>query len=155
MAPPVKTEVNADAVARSAQERLEKLEAENKALKARLDQPSTPAASRELEQLRDENEKLRIERRMLRAATEAAMENAVGSGRSKKAVVPGTKRYRLRQPHYRQGSYFSPGDIITVTDEVPGKTWVPLEAKVSTELVEAMQGEGEPVGEKRASDLSV
>ena len=45
-----------------------------------------------------------------------------------KGVVPGTVRYRLTKPIFRGGVYIEAGEIITVTDEAPGRTWVPLEA---------------------------
>lgn len=53
---------------------------------------------------------------------------AVKPDAAKTGVVPGTKSYRLTKPHYRQGRYYQPGEIITVTDEKPGKSWVPVEA---------------------------
>lgn len=46
-----------------------------------------------------------------------------------KQVVKGTKTYRLTEPHYRLGRVYQAGELITVTDEVPGRTWVPLEAE--------------------------
>lgn len=58
-----------------------------------------------------------------------------------KSTIPeqyrGTKSYRLTQAHYRLGRYFNPGELITVTDEVPGKSWVPVEAKATVEYVES------------------
>lgn len=42
-------------------------------------------------------------------------------------VVPGKKTYVLTQRHYRGGKMYEPGDRITVVDEAPGRTWVPLE----------------------------
>lgn len=54
-------------------------------------------------------------------------------------VVKGTVTYRLTQPHYRQGRYYQPGELITVTDEKPGKTWVRVEAKAVVEHVEVKQ----------------
>lgn len=73
------------------------------------------------------------------------------------AVVPplpekykGTKKYRLRVPHYRRGVYLAAGDIITVTDEVPSKTWVPVEERQVTQVVEV-----EPVASGRAADQQV
>lgn len=60
-----------------------------------------------------------------------------------KSTIPeqyrGTKTYRLTQPHYRQGRYFNPGELITVTDEVPGKSWVLLEAKAVVEMVDTSE----------------
>jgi uncharacterized coiled-coil protein SlyX len=44
----------------------------------------------------------------------------------------GTKRYTLTQPHYRREKYYEPGDIIEVTDEKPGRTWVPYEGPASS-----------------------
>ena len=62
----------------------------------------------------------------------------------------GTRKYRLKQPHYRQGLLYAPGDIITVTDEVPGKSWVPVEERAVAQLVEV-----EPVATGRAADQQV
>lgn len=39
----------------------------------------------------------------------------------------GTKSYTVQAKHYRQGRMFEPGEVITVTDEVPSRTWVPFE----------------------------
>jgi hypothetical protein len=41
----------------------------------------------------------------------------------------GTKSYRLTETHYRDGRLYSAGEMITVTDEKPGTTWEPLDAK--------------------------
>lgn len=52
-----------------------------------------------------------------------------------RAVVPGTVTYRMTKRSYRLGVLREPGDTITVTDEVPGKTWV----RVSDEELKAMK----------------
>lgn len=62
----------------------------------------------------------------------------------------GVRKYRLRVPHYRQGLYFVAGDIITVTDERPSKTWVPVEERQVTQIVEV-----EPTPSGRAADQQV
>lgn len=35
----------------------------------------------------------------------------------------GEKTYRVGVRHYRQGVVYEPGELITVTDEKPSKTW--------------------------------
>lgn len=62
----------------------------------------------------------------------------------------GTKKYRLRAPHYRRGVYYAAGDVITVTDEKPSKTWVPVEERQVTQVVEV-----EPQQSGRAADQQV
>jgi hypothetical protein len=119
MAPPVKTEVNADAVARAAIERAEKAEARIKELEAKLAAPSSAP-----------------------------------SPKKNKAVVPGTKRYRLKTDHFRKGNYLPAGTVITATDEVPGKHWEPLAEKPATQLVPA-EAQGDSNKPPRAADAEV
>ena len=63
----------------------------------------------------------------------------------------GTKSYRVRQPHYRLGRTYQPGEIITVTDEKPSKTWVPVEVQPVTAIVDAP----EPAAPSRPADQQV
>lgn len=35
----------------------------------------------------------------------------------------GTRTYRLTEPHYRLGIMYQPGELVTITDEPPGKSW--------------------------------
>jgi hypothetical protein len=42
-------------------------------------------------------------------------------------VIKGKRTYVLTQPHYRNGRLYQAGEKITVVDEAPGRTWVPLE----------------------------
>ncbi len=60
------------------------------------------------------------------AQLEAELASLKGAPRG---VVKGPATYRLTQPHYRQGAMHPAGTIITVTDEVPSRTWVPVDAK--------------------------
>ncbi len=52
-------------------------------------------------------------------------------GKPVPAEYLGSKTYKLTQPHDRQGKMFQPGDSITVVNETPGKTWVPVKAEKS------------------------
>lgn len=84
------------------------------------------------------------------AALKAKLEEKLAAKASPSgAIVPGTKSYRLTEPHYRRGRYFQPGEVITVTDEQPGKSWVPVVEKAATQMVEAAP---EPM---RAADQQV
>lgn len=125
----------------------------------------------ELERIREENEQLYEETELFRAqeenkrlkALKAAAEKAVREDQAaakeepcfrnaKGQLVPerfrGTKTYRLKQPHYRDGQYYGAGEKITVTDEKPSRTW---------ELVTARTPAPAPVAEAeaRASDIQV
>lgn len=62
----------------------------------------------------------------------------------------GTLTYRLTEPHYRLGRMYSAGELITVTDEKPGKSWVPYEGEVAVVPVAAALP---PAG--RASDKEI
>lgn len=45
-----------------------------------------------------------------------------------------TKSYRIRQPYYREGSYFEPGSIVTIpADEKPSATWSEVKAGAAEE----------------------
>jgi len=61
----------------------------------------------------------------------------------------GTKKYRLRVPHYRAGVYYAAGEVITVTDEKPSRTWVPVEERQVTQVVDVEPSKG------RAADQQV
>ena len=61
----------------------------------------------------------------------------------------GTKTYRLTAPHYRKGVTYEAGALITVTDEVPGRTWEAVED--GARAVEAAPG----VASTRPSDLGL
>lgn len=72
----------------------------------------------------------------------------------------GTISYRLSQPHYRQGIYLEPGSIVTVTDEIPGRTWTPVSpgaaaSKVAAALEAGFEGPTNPVAVVRQSDKLV
>jgi hypothetical protein len=42
-------------------------------------------------------------------------------------IIKGKRTYVLTQPHYRNGRLYAAGEKITVVDEAPGRTWVPIE----------------------------
>ena len=44
----------------------------------------------------------------------------------------GTHTYQLTEPHYRLGIMYVKGELVTVTDEVPGKTWKRVSADIET-----------------------
>lgn len=68
------------------------------------------------------------------------------------AEFKGKKTYRLKAPHYRGGKRYEIGERITVTDEIPSKTWVLIDPN-------AKAPEAQPVDlstpAKRASDEQV
>lgn len=146
---PKQTELNPDAVARAATERADKLEAELAKLKAQIAAtPAGPNVTLELDALRAENAHMREKFEVLMKRAEEAAGRVVLEGtdseptfiNEKGEKVPekfrGTIRYRLTQPHYRQGLYLQPGELLTVTDEVPGKKWVRVEERPATTIVE-------------------
>lgn len=45
----------------------------------------------------------------------------------------GEKTYRLTQLHYRLGRMYQPGELITVVDEAPGRTWQLYDPKAEAE----------------------
>jgi len=69
--------------------------------------------------------RLEGDKAQLQAALDRAVLKASPNGES---VVPGAVRYRLTKPIFRKGVYLEAGEVITAIDEVPGRTWVPLEA---------------------------
>lgn len=57
----------------------------------------------------------------------------------------GTKTYRLKnQPHYRSGTLYQVGELVTVTDEIPSRTWELVEAVTTVKHV-AVQPQPEKV----------
>jgi hypothetical protein len=62
------------------------------------------------------------------------------------------KKYRINEPHYRSGTYYPSGSIVSVpAEEKPSKTWVALEAAAATKA-EPPAKDTKPT---RASDKSV
>lgn len=108
--------------------------------------------------IRAANEAREKAERELAAAQKKLAEMEASAGRVASRAVPralpeqykGTKKYRVRVPHYRRGVYYAAGDIITVTDEVPSKTWVAVEERQVTQIVET-----EPAPAGRAADQQV
>ena len=94
-------------------------DAKQEAKKPELDLMKAPELASderaELARLREENAKLK----------------AVGGQGSKRELPEkyrGTKTYRIGPAgHYRLGRSYLPGETITVTDEVPSKTWTPVD----------------------------
>lgn len=143
-----KTTIDSDAVARAATQRAEKLEKQNNELKAKLEARESKAPSNaEIVELRAEVARMRAEREEFRAAMEAGAEKARAMTRSPEPLAAehkGTKSYRSNQPHYRQGRFYMPGEIITVTDEKPSKHWRLVEQRaVPTEFVDVKPAESE------------
>ena len=64
----------------------------------------------------------------------------------------GEKTYRLTQPHYRLGRLYQPGELITVTDEVPGRTWDLYEPEA--EMKAARKAQLDASKPPRASDTA-
>lgn len=52
------------------------------------------------------------------------------------AKFKGTHTYKLTEPFYRLGVTYKPGELITVTDEVPGKSWVKVSEDTDIEPTE-------------------
>lgn len=105
---------------------------------------SSDAVSAELEQLRKENERLKLER----AQMEAAMSAAAKVAAEQKGTAPasaelpekyrGVKQYRVGAAGaYREGRHYTEGEIITLVDAVPSRTWTPYEKKAAPAAVEA------------------
>lgn len=115
MAPPQNQKPDSDVVARAAVERSDKLEAELKTKQAELDALKLKLAGNE------------ASGSLMVKPGEPTFINGRGQ------VVPekfrGTKSYTLKQPHYREGTYFGAGQTITVTDEKPSRTWEPVKAR--------------------------
>ena len=110
--------------------------------------PNEPVNA-ELEQLRKENERLRSERAQMEAAMAAAAKKAAEIKADERAVeLPekyrGVKQYRVGPAGaYRDGQLYIEGEIITLVDAVPSRTWTPHEPKkkAAAEPVEAPVGE--------------
>ncbi len=74
------------------------------------------------------------QRALLRKKKEALeSEEAILGLRKNDGVVKGEATYRLTERHYRKGVTYQPGDIITVTDEKPGRTWVRVDGAANAE----------------------
>lgn len=147
----VKTEVplqNADAVARGATARAEKLEKENEKLRKQLAERAPKANSEEAAQLRGELERMKDQYADLIAKLEAASDVRAQLKKEPRALedkFKGTKHYTSHLPHYRQGVLYPPGTVITVTNERPSKHWREVKQVVKTEYVPVAQtGEGKP-----------
>lgn len=110
----------------------------------------------ELEQLRAENARLKSERDQLESAMAAGAKKAL----ELKAAEPvstelpekyrGVKQYRVGPAGgYREGQHYVEGEIITLVDAVPSRTWTPHTArKAVAPPVEAESSE-------RPSDMQV
>lgn len=131
----------ADALARAASQRADRLEEENKKLKNELAVRAPKSKDADVAELRAELERMQARHEDLMNKLDAA---ALVAGQVKREPRPleekfkGTKSYRSTQPHYRQGHLYAPGDIITVTDERPSKHWTQVVAKVKTEFVDVV-----------------
>lgn len=67
------------------------------------------------------------------------------------AKYRGTKSYVCGQKHYRKGRMYEIGEVVTVTDEIPSRTWAPVD-----EAVEEKHSQGEASKQPgRASDRAV
>ena len=68
----------------------------------------------------------------------------------------GEKTYRLTQPHYRLGRLYQPGELITVVDEVPGRSWLPYDAKAeaAAKAEARLAASRAPAPDSRPSDTS-
>lgn len=68
------------------------------------------------------------------------------------AAFRGTKTYVVGPgKHYRKGKMYEPGELITVTDEKPGKDWVPYDPNA----VKAVEVPAPVAAAGRASDQDV
>jgi hypothetical protein len=75
------------------------------------------------------------QRALLRKKKEALeQEEAILGLRKDDGVVKGEATYRLTERHYRKGVTYLPGDLITVTDEKPGRTWVRVDGAKGEKL---------------------
>lgn len=106
----------------------------------------------ELEQLREENARLKLERRQLEAAMKAAEKAVSEDAQIEKMEKPfrnaagqlvdekyrGVKQYRVGAAGaYREGRHYTEGEIITLVDATPSRTWTPYEKKAAPAAVEA------------------
>lgn len=108
--------------------------------------PNEPVNA-ELEQLRKENEKLKVE-----LAAKAAPATVV-PGAPLPEQYRGTKQYRVGAAGaYRDGRHYSEGEIITVVDDVPSRTWTPY---VKPERASAPVVEQSPAPSQRDADTAI
>lgn len=72
------------------------------------------------------------------------------------AQFKGTKSYRLTQQHYRKGRMYQPGEIITVENERPGRSWVLIpDARIAQAAEQLEAAALAPAVEQRANDKLV
>ena len=92
-----------------------------------------------LDQLEAENKVLRNERTEIEAEAQAIVARRLaGNGASRRELKPehkGARTYKLTQRHYRLGRLYEVGELITVTDEIPAKNWVPVSATAAPEVI--------------------
>ena len=97
--------------------------------------PTASVDAREVEAL--EKEVALLEQRALLRKKKEALESeeAILGLRKNDGVVKGEATYRLTERHYRKGVMYQPGDVITVTDEKPGRSWVRIDNNAAAEKV--------------------
>lgn len=62
--------------------------------------------------------------KQLLEARPASMASAVlGAPLAVRKPIMGKQTFRLTEPHYRLGRTYQPGELITIENEVPGRTW--------------------------------
>lgn len=122
-------------------------------VEAKAPEKAVEAVNPELEQLRAENARLKLERRQLEAAMRAAEDAVLEDSRSEQSEgrsfrnaagqlvdekYRGVKQYRVGAAGaYREGRHYTEGEIITLVDAVPSRTWTPYEKKAAPAAVEA------------------
>jgi hypothetical protein len=92
-----------------------------------------PPKSDKPDALATELEQLRAENARLAAQLAAAKAEPVSEPRAAPlAPVVGKKTFRLTERHYRAGQMFEAGDLITIENEVPGRSWQPYDPEAVT-----------------------
>jgi hypothetical protein len=71
----------------------------------------------------------------VRAKAPAAVNNLEELARAVKEHRPCSGTFRLTEPYYRQGRMYQPGELVTIKDEVPGKSWEPFDPHAKAEPV--------------------
>ena len=99
---------------------------DDKKPEAKQDDKKAPVGDERIAQL--EAEKAELEKKLAALVGVAAVhESEPHFTNAKGQRVPerfkGKKTYRLGAPHYREGVYMPAGELITVTDETPSRTW--------------------------------